>query len=1285
MNRSTCILLFILLGLASATVAQQPVLPGEPARPATARGKNYPSLLWRITGKGMKKPSYLFGTMHVSDKLAFHLGDSFYNAIRNAEVVALETNPETWQEDYSRSTLFNPARNSGRKNAYTPSTINMVKGAPDDKMYTSSFAIDSYEELVKAALSMEPSMVNNLLYRTYGETSDFEEDTFLDMYIFQVGRKLGKKVSGVESFVESERLLVEAYRDMRKEQKNRRRYYYDIEQQVYNNPRLIEDAYRKGDLDLLDSLETINMRSESFREKFLYRRNEIQAASMDSIMRRSSLFVGVGAAHLPGPRGVIALLRQMGYTVRPVFMDNRNSSQKESIERLRVDHIFQSQTAADGLYKVAIPGNKFYHFTDWSGMQVVQYADMVNGTYYLVTRIKTNSSLWGHSNAALLDKIDHWLYEYIPGKIRKKTPITRNGYPGLDILAQTRRGDYQQYQVFVTPFEVVVFKMSGVGNYITRSPDAGRFFGSVRLKEYGSPDWVSWQPPTGGFSIQLPHTPAFLRDNNTGKDRLEYAAVDKKEGTSFLVMKASLHQYSQLETDSFLLNLMEESYASTEYIDRALSRRFLLVQGLPALEVVYKHTDSALTKVRFMVRGAAYFVLVARYSRENPGIDRFFNSFALIPYQYPAAQELSHPGMGFSVRSSVRLEVPEAEQPLIAGLSIPEYMSFEEDPEKKEDPRFETLTVSQDTTGESIFVVHSSLSRYTYKKDSADWWNKMFERDINADSAFVLRSREFSTLDNGYNVQDIQVSDTGSSRLLRFRMLHKGSRFFLLSTLADTVTRYSSFVNDFFSSFRPADTLALYSLFQSKSAMVLEELLSRDTLIARRAIKEFGTVPFDAADAPLLIAALDTLHWKKLNYLTLKNKLVRALGRLDHPVVVPYLKQLYWKAGDTVFLQDLVLSSMLSQRTRAAYQAYKEIMLQEPPIVLDQPYPGYYSVGALDHVDGPVVNYEDESPALDRLHDSLALTRTLFPDLLQLCNLDDYKVPVLDLLSKMVDSGYLKGKDYESYFLKLFLEGRQLLKKQRAEEARRKLQEAGRKDLAMLYANDKEVEDEEEEELESGNKLLDQYAVLLLPFREKQPGVQQFFQQLMETGDRKLLFNNMGLLLRNGVPVADTLLQSFAADDKYRSKLYAYLKKGGLLQHFPAAYRNQEAMARAYLVAGEYRKPDSLAFLEKLPAGSGLYYFFKYKPARDEDNWYIANAGLLPADKDSLDLVEEEFTGMGSVKLKSDKPVSEQLQQLLKEMMYSRHPIASNFFDTRYMEWSKEYLPEIVKARRFRD
>src|SRR5205814_8713750 len=123
------------------------------------------------------------------------------------------------------------------------------------------------------------------------------------------------------------------------------------------SPDKLQEAYRTGNLDLLDSINRLNSFSDAFDEKFLYSRNLLQANSIDSILRtNSSLFVGVGAAHLPGNRGVIELLRKMGYKLRPVKMGERDSQHKSSVEKLRVPVSFATQAADDGLFKVDIPG-----------------------------------------------------------------------------------------------------------------------------------------------------------------------------------------------------------------------------------------------------------------------------------------------------------------------------------------------------------------------------------------------------------------------------------------------------------------------------------------------------------------------------------------------------------------------------------------------------------------------------------------------------------------------------------------------------------------------------------------------------------------------------------------------------------------------------------------------------------------------------------------------------------------------------------------------------------------
>ncbi|MBK6379908.1 MAG: TraB/GumN family protein [Chitinophagaceae bacterium] len=266
---------------------------------------------------------------------------------------------------------------------------------------------------------------------------------------------------------------MEAYADMAKEKK---RKYADTDgESRYDILEKTQDAYRRGDLDLMDSLDRMMDRSEAFTEKFLFKRNEIQANSMDTIMRKNSLFVGVGAAHLPGPRGVIELLRTMGYTLRPIYMTDRDAAQKEVVDKMKMPVNFTTQTADDGFFSVAMPGPLFKLSGENQKLDRRQYSDMANGAYYLVTRIKTHAAFLGQNEKDVLSKVDSILYENIPGKILSKKVISKNGYTGFDISNRTRRGDLQRYHIFITPFEVLFFKISGKENYVD-GVEAEQFF-----------------------------------------------------------------------------------------------------------------------------------------------------------------------------------------------------------------------------------------------------------------------------------------------------------------------------------------------------------------------------------------------------------------------------------------------------------------------------------------------------------------------------------------------------------------------------------------------------------------------------------------------------------------------------------------------------------------------------------------------------------------------------------------------------------------------------------------
>src|SRR5579883_2377424 len=72
----------------------------------------YHSLCWQISGNGLKHPSYLYGTMHVSDKRVFNFSDKVNTAFDGAKAYAMELDP---QKAMSLSTLSKMMMTDGSK------------------------------------------------------------------------------------------------------------------------------------------------------------------------------------------------------------------------------------------------------------------------------------------------------------------------------------------------------------------------------------------------------------------------------------------------------------------------------------------------------------------------------------------------------------------------------------------------------------------------------------------------------------------------------------------------------------------------------------------------------------------------------------------------------------------------------------------------------------------------------------------------------------------------------------------------------------------------------------------------------------------------------------------------------------------------------------------------------------------------------------------------------------------------------------------------------------------
>lgn len=1231
------------------------------------KNKKYPGLLWEINGNGLKKPSYLFGTMHISSKVVFNLSDTFYTCIQNANIVALETNPESWQEDMSKYDLTGNYKMNNRYGNF--------ENLPDDYLNIHTLEFGKYEKKIEQALYSNPAVINNLLYRSYGEfSSDFEENTYLDMYIYQVGKKWGKQVAGVENYGESMKLMLEAYKDAAKD-RNKRERSYDVENSFSADK--LQEAYRTGNLDLLDSLNKLQSFSEAFDEKFLYRRNEIQANSIDSIIKKgSSLFVGVGAAHLPGARGVIEILRNKGYSLRPVSMGKKTGNfQKDSVEKIHVPVVFKTYTSEDGFFKVDVPGKLFNTDNGWSQFDQWQYADMANGSYYIVTRLRTNNVLWGHTTDEVYKKIDSVLYENIPGKILKRQTIYKNGYKGFDILNRTRRGDIQRYNIFITPFEIIFFKMSGNDNYVLNGREANLFFTSIQLKTYSNGGWKKYSPSFGGFSVQLPQDAFVSNDGNWVFD-----TEDKSDNSGYRVVRTDVHNYTFAEEDTIDLNLLEESFANADYIYKEISRRQINWKGYPALDCEFAAKDGSLFTVRFIIQGPHYYSLIAHTAKKNPKTKFFFDSFEITPFRYGQPKERKDTSLYFSVTSPV---FPEQKKEKLEFPSQYGYADSDEDDNNgKEDLEkgvWRNKVIANDSTGQQVYISFFKYGRYQYNSDSNWLSRKNFKSYLGGDSSWIIKELNSYDLPGNMKVWKYELTKKGSSRIFLKKDFYKKGISYSLVTQSDSLTQPDAFIKTFFSSFTPVDTLKGYSPFARKSTEFFEDFFSADSFAHRRAVKSIHQFEPEAADLPLLRKTIGYLTWNDKNYLDTKKSFIHKLKNIDSKESSDYLKTLYYAAGDTIEIQYIVLETLLQQQTKYAANVFKDIITQEPPVVQADYIPDYVS-GKKWKTTPMVRKFQfSNGDFMDELYDSLKLTKTILPGLLPLLNLDDYKWTVLKLLAEMVENNLATTKDYNSWFNKFLLEAKLELKKQQIAEKKEAIQkvEDSRKEGPRDYSSYDRIE-----EKINGNDKLSVYATLLCPYSDKNTAVHTFFQQLLQSDDDDLKYSTMILILRNSKEIPDSLLAWFAAKDRYRYALYSDLKEIDKLEKFPAKYNNHLDLAKSELLDSEQsEQPDTLAYLDRLSATikskKGFVYFFKYKKKKDDDAWYIASVGLVPEnpaqfefdEMTKTDISKEEggevpdFLELSNTKLKEDEPASDQLKTALKKLLYSTYKSAKYFYD----------------------
>lgn len=276
------------------------------ARPAKSTSNSNPApanaLLWEISGKGLAAPSYVFGTMHLICPADLRVSEPLKQAFGNTRQLVLELDtddPDLMAQMQARmmmtggqqlQQLLSPA-DYASVGAYLQSKA----GIPIDKV--SSF---------------KPFILSSMLYPALlGCAPASYEGTFT-----QMAQDQKKEVLGLETVQDQmgifEKIPYAEQGKMLADMVNK-------EAEARAETQQMVALYKAQNVEELRTMTTKSMFGfQQYEDMLVNTRNQNWIAPISRLAAAQPTFFAVGAAHLGGPKGVLALLRQQGYQVRPV-------------------------------------------------------------------------------------------------------------------------------------------------------------------------------------------------------------------------------------------------------------------------------------------------------------------------------------------------------------------------------------------------------------------------------------------------------------------------------------------------------------------------------------------------------------------------------------------------------------------------------------------------------------------------------------------------------------------------------------------------------------------------------------------------------------------------------------------------------------------------------------------------------------------------------------------------------------------------------------------------------
>lgn len=279
------------LAVALALVAQ---VEAAPAR----------NFLWKATSKS-GGALYLVGSVHLLSEDSYPLSPALETAFKESDLLVEEV--DLGEMGASAQLTF---LSRGMLPSSTP--LEKVLSAATYALLTKR--VEALGIPIEPLKQLKPWMLAQMLEVMQWQKAGFNPELGLDKHFYDQAQSAGKQVQGLETLdfqvslfdgmtmPEQDHLLAETLKEADTEQANMTK---------------LMEAWKAGDAPTVEGIVLSTLKQEPrLYQRLLVDRNKAWIPKLEALFaRKGRAFVVVGAAHLVGPDGLIAMLRTKGYAV----------------------------------------------------------------------------------------------------------------------------------------------------------------------------------------------------------------------------------------------------------------------------------------------------------------------------------------------------------------------------------------------------------------------------------------------------------------------------------------------------------------------------------------------------------------------------------------------------------------------------------------------------------------------------------------------------------------------------------------------------------------------------------------------------------------------------------------------------------------------------------------------------------------------------------------------------------------------------------------------------------